>query len=127
MTSDEGDIILDPFMGTGTTAIAAKRLGRNYIGFELDENYVKAAQNKLEKVNLLSQIENIWISFFIGEVISIRDIDWDNLSKYYIIPSPISKIDHTKICLRDKECVCQCAERAEEVNDENSFWPFKND
>ena len=37
--SNEGDTILDPFMGSGTTAIACINTNRNYIGFELDENY----------------------------------------------------------------------------------------
>lgn len=126
MTSDEGDIILDPFMGTGTTAIAAKRLGRNFIGFELDENYVKAARNKIENENSLSQIENIWVSFFTGEVISIRDIDWDELAKFYIVPTPLNKIDHTKICLKNKERDCQCARVPESAYDDFSLWSNNN-
>jgi len=47
LITDEDDVVLDPFSGTGTTAIAAKRLGRKYIGFELDEKYVEISQKKI--------------------------------------------------------------------------------
>ena len=46
-SSKENDIVLDPFMGSGTTALAAKELGRNYIGFEIDKKYHKIAINRL--------------------------------------------------------------------------------
>jgi DNA modification methylase len=42
-------IVLDPFMGAGTTAIVAKSHGRNYIGFELNPKYIKIAENRLKK------------------------------------------------------------------------------
>lgn len=45
-----GDIILDPFMGSGTTAAAAKELGRNFIGFDMDANYVAAAMSRVEGI-----------------------------------------------------------------------------
>jgi len=41
--------ILDPFMGVGSTAIAAQELGCNYVGFEIDEQYWKTAQNNLQR------------------------------------------------------------------------------
>lgn len=47
--SKEGDLVLDPFMGSGTTAVASKQLNRNYIGFELIENYVKIAEDRIMK------------------------------------------------------------------------------
>lgn len=48
--SNPGDLILDPFFGTGTTGAVAKRLGRKWIGIERDEDYAAAAEKRIEKV-----------------------------------------------------------------------------
>ena len=45
--SKPGDTVLDPFMGSGTTAVACLRTGRNYIGFELDERYHAIAMQRI--------------------------------------------------------------------------------
>jgi DNA modification methylase len=39
-STNEGDLVLDPFMGTGTTGLVSKELNRNYIGFELQKEYI---------------------------------------------------------------------------------------
>lgn len=46
--SFEGDVILDPFMGSGTTAVAARRLGRHFVGFDADPAYVEQAVLRVE-------------------------------------------------------------------------------
>jgi DNA modification methylase len=46
----ENDLILDPFMGSGSTAIAAINTGRKYIGFELDENYYRLSCERIKKI-----------------------------------------------------------------------------
>lgn len=46
----QGDVILDPFFGTGTTGAAAKRLGRHFIGIERDEGYADVAQARIDAV-----------------------------------------------------------------------------
>lgn len=43
-------MIYDPFMGTGTTAVACKEMGMNYIGSEISENQVRWAENRLSKI-----------------------------------------------------------------------------
>ncbi len=45
-----GDVVLDPFFGTGTTGAAAKRLGRRFIGIERDEGYAKLAEKRIKAV-----------------------------------------------------------------------------
>lgn len=49
-STNPGQIILDPFMGSGTTAVAAKLVGRKWIGIERDEVYIKAAKLRISKV-----------------------------------------------------------------------------
>jgi len=46
--SNEGDTILDPFMGSGTTGVVCKRLGRDFIGIEIAEEYMKIAKERIE-------------------------------------------------------------------------------
>lgn len=48
MFSFVGDTVLDPFLGTGTTTVAAARTGRNSIGFEVDEHYLDSAHKRIE-------------------------------------------------------------------------------
>ncbi len=45
----EGDLVLDPFMGSGTTGVACKMLGRNFIGMERDREFCKIARDRIEK------------------------------------------------------------------------------
>lgn len=49
-SSKVGDVILDPFFGSGTTGAVAKKLGRNYIGIERDKKYIKIAQKRIDAV-----------------------------------------------------------------------------
>lgn len=99
MSTDENDIVFDPFMGTGTTAIAAKRLGRNYIGFELDQKYVEVSREKLSKTNPDSKIGNNWVSYYLNKIRTLRNKDWDSIKKYFYIPSDRKLIDKEEIKL----------------------------
>ena len=50
-SSDEKDIVLDPFMGIGSTGIASKELNRTFIGIEINEHYFNIAKERIEKVS----------------------------------------------------------------------------
>ncbi len=54
-SSKPGDLVIDPFSGTGTTGAVAKRLGRSYIGFERDKTYAKAAEARIAAVEPLPE------------------------------------------------------------------------
>ncbi len=62
-SSNKDDLILDPFLGSGTTAAVAKKLSRNYYGIEKEKNYFKAAEKRLKNTkpfesNLLDTLKN---------------------------------------------------------------------
>jgi site-specific DNA-methyltransferase (adenine-specific) len=49
--SNENDVVLDPFMGSGTTCVAAKETDRKYIGIERDEKYYQSAKKRIERLH----------------------------------------------------------------------------
>jgi len=62
-SSNKDDMILDPFLGSGTTATVAKKLGRNYFGIEKEKNYFKAAEKRIKNAkpiedDLLDTLKN---------------------------------------------------------------------
>src|SRR3546814_17936590 len=52
-----GDVILDPFFGTGTTGAVAKRLGRNFVGIEREQDYIDADSARIAGVEPLGKAE----------------------------------------------------------------------
>ena len=55
----KGDVVLDPFMGSGTTAVACKKLGRHYIGFEINPDYCKYAEERIKNIEYQLSIEGL--------------------------------------------------------------------
>jgi len=102
MSSDEGDIILDPFVGTGTTTIAAKKLGRKFIGIDIDPKYVDITNKKL-KDEKHTMINSCYVSIFLDNVITIREKDWGKIKDAFVIPSDPLELEKREICLHYKK------------------------
>ena len=105
LSTDENDTVLDPFSGTGTTAISAKRLGRKYIGFELDNSYVTISKEKLKAIESNYKIGDSWVSFHLNDIVTIRNNDWEKLSKFFKVPKSMKIIDFTKTVLKHKDLI----------------------
>lgn len=70
--TQEGDIILDPFMGSGTTAYVCKQNKRNYIGFEIDKEQIECSLSKLNQKNLLDSYNSEPI---VEEIINLKNFE----------------------------------------------------
>lgn len=76
----EGELVIDPFIGSGTTLVAAQKLNRNAVGFDLQEKYVELCRKRLANENLFNEARQI----------AIHD-DARNIPKY-ILPNTASLI-----------------------------------
>ncbi len=61
-TSNPGDIVLDPFFGSGTTGAVAKKLQRNYIGIEREPTYIEIARQRIDSIPPLSHDERLLVT-----------------------------------------------------------------
>jgi site-specific DNA-methyltransferase (adenine-specific) len=60
-SSSEGDVVLDPFSGSGTTSVVAEQLNRKWLGCEIEQEYNEWAINRLE--NVVRKTKEEWIEF----------------------------------------------------------------
>jgi site-specific DNA-methyltransferase (adenine-specific) len=74
MSTDADAVVLDPFLGTGTTAIAAKKMGRHFIGMELDEDYARIARAKVVAAQETKH-QGFFVSEYLGKLQTIREVD----------------------------------------------------
>lgn len=66
VSSNEGDCVLDPFSGSGTTAAASCKLDRNYIGIDMSEEYVKSGTERLEEIKKQKQGQKLHNNMFLN-------------------------------------------------------------
>lgn len=118
MTTDENDIVLDPFIGAGTSAIAAKKLGRRYIGLDIDPKYVEITKKKLNETQE-TKIGNYHVSTFLGKLITVRDKDWIGIKDKFFIPEDPLELEKSEIKLISRNFV-----RRKEFNLSQFEFPY---
>jgi len=75
LSTEENDVIYDPFCGGGSVAIAAKQMGRNYIGSDIDEAYCKVANERYQAAQKVKDVDGSYVSVHLGKVVSIQARD----------------------------------------------------
>lgn len=90
---DQG-LVLDPYMGSGTTAVAAKLLGFDYLGIEIGKEYVDTAKNRLKNArNEIDKIEKEKQSHQVTETFKSRKANNKNVGKHRTRPAKKPQID----------------------------------
>lgn len=75
-SSKEGDIVFDPFLGSGTTSVVANKLGRHYVGIEIDKYFACVAEKRLEMAQQSKRIQG-----YADSVFWERNVNPDNFSR----------------------------------------------
>ncbi len=108
-SSNAGDVVLDPFFGTGTTGAVAKRLGRHFIGIERDPDYARIAAERIAQIEPLadpvlalgptrrSEPRVPFASLIEAGLITPGDIVWDSKRRYQAMVRPDGALAYEQI------------------------------
>ena len=77
VSSKTGDVVLDPFNGSGTTAAVAKKLGRDYCGIDISQNYIDNCKTRLKEISETSQFSDQDGKLSAGEMLELRRLCFD--------------------------------------------------
>ena len=91
-STNKGDFVFDPFLGTGTTAVVAKKLGRNYFGIDKEKKYIKTAKQRLKKT---IKIEDHYLDTIKNNKSKLR-ISFGSLVELGIVKPGMSVFDQKK-------------------------------
>lgn len=91
-SSNENDIVLDPFLGSGTTSVVAKKLKRRYLGIEIDKQYCLWAEQRLEMADTNAEIQGyvdgvFWERNSLAEQIAAKNKTEQKVEKKASLPS----------------------------------------
>jgi site-specific DNA-methyltransferase (adenine-specific) len=86
-SSKDGDLVFDPFLGSGTTSVVSKKLRRKYVGVEIDELYGCLTEKRLELVNENSEIQGYYNGTFWERNSAIQQYCSKNKENIFEIPS----------------------------------------
>lgn len=75
MTADENDVVMDPFCGGGSAAVASRQMGRRYIGCDIDSHCAEVANKKYKKASSSKEINGEYVSVHLGQPVSMRHVD----------------------------------------------------
>jgi len=93
MASDAGDLVIDPFFGSGTTAVACKRMGRRFAGCEMSDEYRNVAATRVESAPqsvLAGKFVSMWPD---NHVLSLREEDLPQVAKDFVWPEVKQDLD----------------------------------
>lgn len=95
--SKEKDLVLDPFLGTGTTAISALEYNRNVIGFELSNEFYNMAIESILEYNNMFKNENLYCDIKNGDCIELMEYIKDNTVQLTLTSPPYANLIHKVI------------------------------
>ena len=84
-STNEGDTVLDPFNGSGTTGVMCKKLGRKYIGIDISAEYLNISKQRIENANLEKQIEEVQKEYIqVQQSLDNNQISFEDMYTYNI-------------------------------------------